>query len=1423
MIEDTSQPSGSSSTPHPLPGDSANNPRRVLRPVNMPPTVGTREMKDLLPVFDPEWKDNLEATQWIEQIDMICARYGLSDQDKHLQATLKLKGSAKSWLASCRDEVSTWEMFKTAFLESFPSEIDEAEIHHQLYNRRQGPEESLITYFYAQTNLAKRIKCSEKVTMKYVIKGIRNEHHRSVLFGNQHASLRELLQTMKRMEADGKAKGSDQQHSTRQISHGRGKDDNSSRRRESTGRSRDFRREYTRRDRSRSAWQSDRDNSDRNSRSKRECYLCKSTEHLFKNCPRKEGFQSKQEKGESERKDHKGSGGSVRTCFLCKSTEHLIKNCPQQKDFQLGVERQSPTQANKNELLKTVTLQGKEIQAFVDLGSTCTVVKKSVAEELKMVGSGSPSYVKTYGGFTVPTLGCTCGKISMDGVTREISMHIVPDHAQTESLLIGRDFFSDPDIAVMWTADELKVIYNRNKNRGEIDVKQEIFMVKDSEKIREEDLKIGEVATTQEKKTLLSLINRYRQSFAVDYKEIGCTEVEKMKLEILDRTPIKYAPYRVPETLKAPLKRKIEELLESDVIEPSNSDYSSPAIVFKKRTGNDVRLCVDYRLLNNRVRKEFFPMPNLEEEINGLAGKTVFSSLDLMMGYHQVQMHPDSRRYTAFVTTDGVYQYKRVPFGLANAPAIFMRIMTRILQPLGKQNISFFMDDIVVATRSVSHNLEILEEVFKILAEHNLTLGIRKCEFLTDKITYLGHEIDKEGVKPGNFKTQAVAQFLRPTGLPGVRRFLGLTGFFRRFVDNYATIAKPLTEMLRNDQKFRWGPEQEKAFKTLQDALSTQPVLVLFSANAQHEVHTDASRVGLGGVLLQREKEDEKWRPVAFYSRATSRAEQKYTPYELETLAVVDTLSRFKYYLIGIHFVIYTDCYALKQTHLARCLVDRVARWWLKLSEFDFTIKYRAGVRMGHADALSRHPPNRSESSDDHPRVMNVVSENVDWVAALQIHDREISRIREILEGSLEEEKDEKKVKKEFKLVEGRVFAITPDGLRFYVPHGVRFNLMHSVHNEMGHRGFKDAQKLLRKDFFWPGMNRHLKKYIQNCLSCSISKPGLDENRQEMYIVHKKPVPFHAVHIDFCGPFETRGRKQYHIFGLIDAFTRFTILRSVPGPTAKSAIRVIHEISQYFGMPAVIISDNATAFQSREFQTFCTENGIKHSPVAVSTPRANGQIERVFRTVLDALKGFSCDGKDWKKQLSAVQWAINVYENRTTGQSPQRLLLGYRPRNILQNMLQHAVATTVDDEELQEPLPDIREAAAFRMSTMQEKSAERFNEEHKKPQVYKEGDLVLCRWNPPPTGSSRKLMTRYRGPFIVEKVLGRDRYLIKDTPITQVSQKPYEGVQVADRLKSWGNDGDLEKLEKSYLGESDKVDEIDEGEDSEIKDEVDTE
>lgn len=404
-----------------------------------------------------------------------------------------------------------------------------------------------------------------------------------------------------------------------------------------------------------------------------------------------------------------------------------------------------------------------------------------------------------------------------------------------------------------------------------------------------------------------------------------------------------------------------------------------------------------------------------------------------------------------------------------------------------------------------------------------------------------------------------------------------MTGYFRKFIKDYALKSKPLSRLLLKDAKWEWTEVQQEAFDLLKQALISAPVLAMFDPEKEIRLYTDASRWGLAGILVQ--VCEQKENVVAYFSRQTTNNEQKYHSFELEALAIVASVKKYRQYLLGREFKIITDCAAVKQTFSKSELNTRIGRWVLALSEYNYTIIHRQGALIQHVDALSRNPVNQTKGV----HLTKITLK--DWLVAAQCNDKEIQHIKSVLE--LGDKSTNGQLFIDYELKSGAVYRKTAYGCRWVVPKAARYQVLRMSHDDVGHFAFAKTYELVKSQYWFQNMRRFIKKYIQNCLDCIYFKNPAGKLPGQLHPIAKIARPFHTVHIDHLGPFVKSRSGNTHILAAIDAFTKFILLYAVRGTHTKHTIKALKDMIQTFGAPKRIISDRATSFTSEAFKNFC--------------------------------------------------------------------------------------------------------------------------------------------------------------------------------------------------------------------------------------------
>ena len=500
---------------------------------------------------------------------------------------------------------------------------------------------------------------------------------------------------------------------------------------------------------------------------------------------------------------------------------------------------------------------------------------------------------------------------------------------------------------------------------------------------------------------LKAFLLRYQGLFAKDDFDLGRAESVKHRITTRSSAPIKQAPRRLPEHMHAEVNKHLDTMLERNVIQPSNSPWSSPIVLARKKDGT-TRFCIDYRKLNDVTIKDAYPLPLIQESLDHLSGAKWFSTLDLCSGYWQVDVEPSDRPKTAFATRRGLYEFSVMPFGLCNAPATFQRLMESVLRGLQFETCLVYLDDIIVVGKTFEEMIKNLSQVFNRLAEAGLKLKAKKCNLFASEVEYLGHVITEAGVATSKDKTQAIENWPVPRNVTEVRSFLGLCSYYRRFVPSFASMADPLHKLTKKGNSFKWTEDCQRSFDSLRHALTSPPILANPDFSKPFILDCDASDQSIGAVLSQ--KVDGIERVCAYASRTLSKSERKYCVTRKELLAVVHFVKHFRHYLYGRQFLVRTDHSSLRWLMQFKNPQNQLARWLEILSEFDFQIQHRPGRQHSNADALSRIPCRQCGFHTDWEKetcsVNRVTSVSADTMSlqSLQSDDKDLQRLRSWLE-----------------------------------------------------------------------------------------------------------------------------------------------------------------------------------------------------------------------------------------------------------------------------------------------------------------------------------------------------------------------------------------------------------------------------------------
>ena len=804
----------------------------------------------------------------------------------------------------------------------------------------------------------------------------------------------------------------------------------------------------------------------------------------------------------------------------------------------------------------------------------------------------------------------------------------------------------------------------------------------DQDKTVEDLLELAVKRAKLEEYEEFMLLEQLRRNSDVCTKLVGRTGLLKHKIHLTpDNIPVKQKPYRLSPAKYRIQHELIQEMLDKDVIERSMSPWASPVVLIPKKTG-DYRFCVDYRKLNSITQNDAYPLPTINEILESLSGSAIFTTLDLNSGYWQVEMDPASRDMTAFVCAEGLFHFKVMPFGLKNAPATFQRLMETALGEL-KGTICFvYLDDIIIYSKTRQKHIQDLQQVLDKLREAGLTVNLKKSNFCQTSLKFLGHIVSATGIEVDPAKTLAVQDLPVPSNLKALQRFLGMAGWYHRYVPNFSQIADPLNALKRKGVKFKWTAECQTAFVTLKHHLVTSPILGHPNFDLPFVVYTDASDVGLGAVLAQRTGLGTE-EVLAFASRTLNKAERNYSTTEQECLAVVWALEKWRYYLEGRFFTVVTDHSSLVWVFKTHNPSTRLIRWALRLQEFTFAVEYRKGKYNTVPDALSRAPADQVNSEfpptcatvlsskRDSPKEEFPVSDETIWKA--QQDDTEIQAIyQKILEDG------EQIVNSTTKLtiIEDKVYRVLVLPYRtlyqVYIPIPFRTSLLQHFHEHpiAGHLGRFKTYKRMQSLLYWPNLSLDVKTFTKHCQVCQVYKP---EGRKTAGMLQQTIVsqPWEMLGVDIMGPFPRSTKQNEYLLVFVDYYSKWVelfALRQVTGKTVSSIL--IREILTRWGVPEYVLSDRGSQFVSDVFEETCQRWNLKHKLTTSYHPQTN-LTERVNRTLKTMIASYvESQHKNWDQHLHEFRFALNSSVQESIGVTPGELNLSRPLRGPLDLALQ---------------------------------------------------------------------------------------------------------------------------------------------------------
>lgn len=883
-----------------------------------------------------------------------------------------------------------------------------------------------------------------------------------------------------------------------------------------------------------------------------------------------------------------------------------------------------------------------------------------------------------------------------------------------------------------------------------------------------------------------AILNKYADVFC---DRVGRTKLIEHDILLKNPTPIALKPYPYPLAKQAIIDEMIRDMEKQGLVEPSTSPWSAPIVLAKKKDGSP-RLCIDYRRLNDVTESDAYPMPDLNKLIRQMRGAKVFSVLDLKSGYWQVPLNQNARKYSAFRTRRGLFQFRVLPFGLKNSPMTFVRLMNEVLRGYLDEFVQVYLDDIVIFSGNQDEHRYHLDKVLERLKRYGLTCHTKKCKIGSTEISFLGHLVDSEGIQKQPEKLECIKNFPVPKKVRDLRRFLGVCNWYSQFVDNYADTIAPLTDRLKKGVKWDWTEVEQRAFDDIKNALYDSPKLSPPNYSEPFCLQTDASELGAGAVLFQRGDRPMERRIIAYASRKFSDAQKRYAAVERECLAIIWATDKFRPYLESRPFELFTDNAALTWLHRAKDSNSKLTRWSLQLANLDFRTIHVPGVQNEGPDMLSRDPvqgppvdedqledrlvgiPTSPPTNTTSPLADNIfATTETDGVqhdtpfsttilTAWQTEEMQTRNLIQQLELDTPARNTRNAIKDtdQYFLSEGLLRKNVKGHSSVVIPNTKTQHVIWRYHDHIlaSHPGWKETYRAVRQRFYWKGMKNDVRLYVKSCHICACTKP-LNSRPEDPMTSRKPRQPWEVISIDLMGPYPRTSKGKSYILVATDCFSRWTEAYPLGTATTKNITETLErEFFSRFGYPRVCLSDNGPQFVSNDMLSALERWGATLWTTPVYHPRAN-PVERHNQDLKKGLRALLVDDKHstWDTKLAPILFAIRNRCNVQTGYPPSVLVLGNECKRPGDWALLPKTDTPIEVINRERPQREIEIIGKYTIDKVAEKTK------------FSEGDVVFYRahhLSKAHQGFHAGFAPKWWGPVRLEKQVGKGVFLTDQRP-----------------------------------------------------------
>ncbi|XP_055621960.1 uncharacterized protein LOC129765578 [Toxorhynchites rutilus septentrionalis] len=934
----------------------------------------------------------------------------------------------------------------------------------------------------------------------------------------------------------------------------------------------------------------------------------------------------------------------------------------------------------------TVRVFDTEIEALLDSGAGVSVTNSSefaIKYGLKILPAAIR--VSTADGTAYKCLGYLNVPYTYKNMTRVIPTIIVPQISR--KLILGTNFWEGfsikPMIDMGYGLEKIETLDIGQTSQMCFTVEPTVEIPKIPEKEDEtldfptfdspaepipDEIETEHNLTTKERAQLITTIKQF--AFTAPGK-LGRTNLIQHEIILKeDAKPRNQPVYKCSPYIQKEIDEEIERFKQLDAIEECYSEWTNPLVAVRKSNGK-IRVCLDSRRINAMTVKDAYPMQNMQDIFHRLENAKFFSVIDLKDAYFQIPLKEECRNFTAFRTSKGLFRFKVCPFGLTNAPFTMCRLMNKVIGFDLQPNVFVYLDDVVVATKTLNEHFKLLRIIAGRLKAARLTISLEKSKFCQRKVMYLGYLLSEHGVAIDESRIQPILDYARPKTVKDVRRLMGLAGFYQKFISNYSEITTPITNLLKKDKKkISWTEEAETAFNKLKSALISAPILGNPDFSKPFTIESDASDNAIGAALVQ--ELEGQTRIISYFSKKLSNTQRKYAAVEKECLAVLMAIDHFRHYVEGTKFRIVTDARSLLWLFKigAESGNSKLLRWALRIQSYDVELVYRKGKNNITADCLSRSIETVTVTSLD-PQYDDLMS---------QIEANPIQF-------------------KDYKVIDGRIYKYCKSqnkrsdprfAWKWFTPKAARTDVIRTEHGK-AHFGFEKTLGSVKERHFWPGMAKEIKNFCRECVQCQTSKAVNINATPPMG--SQKPVeyPWQFVTLDYIGPLPVSGKKRSTcLLVATDVFSKFVLVQPFREAKADSLVDFVENmIFRLFGVPEIVLTDNGTQFLSKIFRELLVKYNVNHWLTPAYHPQVNNT-ERVNRVVTTAIRAtLKKEHKHWTNNLQEIANAIRNAVHDSTKYSPYFIVFG---RNQVSDGKEYAIIRDnhQQEENCQEKLSEER-------------------------------------------------------------------------------------------------------------------------------------